>query len=267
MLGMVKWIGAAAAVPLLVVACGGDSDDGGSGGSGGALLGGAAGVSGSGGSTTGGSGGTGGATGGTGGGSGGTITNECSPVPSQTAGSGGTDAGGVDSGVDASSGGSTADASTDGAATDGGPAPDASSGGTDAGTGGTPNDGGGASDGGGVPSIQCGSDTCTGLTLGGQFPINPCCSTEGCGLNLESSVANFVSIDPGCYAVGQAGKADATCPTYTVANPLGGTLDFQGCCRPSGECGFAIDTSGFGGPNLGCVPQACNGGAAKTCTP
>ncbi len=274
MRGLITFLGAVAAVPLLVVACGGDSDDGGStGGSGGGLLGGAGGMSGSGGST-GGTSGSGGATGGTGGG----ITNECSPIPSKTAGSGGTDGGGVDSGTDASSGGSPADASVDGAATDGGPAPDA---GTDgaasdgAASDGAASDGaagdgatsdGGGSDG-GVPTIQCGSNSCSGVSLGGLLTVNPCCTTDGCGMNIDASVSGLIGIAPGCYGVGQAGKADTTCPMYTVANPLGGTIDFPGCCRPDGECGFAIDTSSFGGPNLGCVPQECNGGPAKTCTP
>jgi hypothetical protein len=262
MRGLITFLGVVAAVPLLVVACGGDSDDGGStGGTGGGLLGGAGGMSGSGGSTggTSGSGGSGGATGGTGG----TITNECSPIPSQTAGSGGTDGGGVDSGVDASSGGSPADASADGAATDGGPAADAT-------TDGATSDGaisdGGASDA-GLPTIQCGSNSCTGFSAGGLLTVNPCCTPDGCGLNIESSVSGLLGITAGCYGVGQAGKADTACPEYSVANPLGGTIEFPGCCRPGGECGFAIDTSSFGGPNLGCVPQECNGGPAKTCTP
>lgn len=269
MRGLITFLGAVAAVPLLVVACGGDSDDGGStGGSGGGLLGGAGGMSGSGGST-GGTSGSGGATGGTGGG----ITNECSPIPSKTAGSGGTDGGGVDSGTDASSGGGPADASVDGAATDGGPAPDA---GTDgAASDGAASDGaasdGATSDGGGsdsgLPTIQCGSNSCTGISAGGLLTINPCCTLDGCGLNIESTVSGLIGISAGCYGVGQAGKADTTCPKYTADNPLGGTIEFPGCCRPDGECGFAVDTSSFGGPDLGCVPQECNGGPAKTCTP
>ena len=261
MRGMLTMLGAVAVVPLMMVACGGDSDDGGSGGSGGSLLGGAAGMSGSGGGgtggTAGGSGGTGGGTGGSGA-TGGVINNECSPIPSKTPGAdgGASDAGGSDASADA---GSSDASASDAAVADAGPAPDSGTG--DSGTGGAPGDGG-------APTIQCGTNTCTGLSLGGFVNINPCCTVDGCGMNIDQAVSNLIGIAPGCYGVGQAGAADTTCPMYSIANPIGGgNIDFPGCCRPDGECGFAIDTSGFGGPNLGCVPQECNGGPAKTCTP
>ncbi len=257
MRGMLTMLGAVAVVPLMIVACGGDSDDDGSGGSGGSLLGGAAGMSGSGGGGTGGTAGGSGGTAGGSGGSGGVINNECSPIPSKTPATdgGASDAGGTDASADAGS----SDASTsDAAVTDAGPGPDSGAG--DSGTGGAPGDGG-------APTIQCGAQSCTGLSIAGNV-INPCCTVDGCGMDLPQSVAGLIGMAPGCYGVGQAGGADATCPMFSVANPLGGgNIDFPGCCQPDGECGFVIDTSGFGGPNLGCVSQECNGGPAKTCTP
>ncbi|MEZ4223010.1 MAG: hypothetical protein R3B13_18850 [Polyangiaceae bacterium] len=231
-------LGAVAIAPMWMVACGGDSDDGGGGssGTGGGLLGGAGGMSGSSGSS--GSGGATGGASGSGGGSGGTITNECQPAPSDTP-AGGSDGGTVDGGA--------ADAAADAAP-------------SDSGTGGSASDGG-------PSTIQCGASACSGISVAGLITLNPCCTVDGCGVNIDASVSGLIGIAGGCYGIGQPGAPNATCPSFMASIPGQGPIEIPGCCRPNGECGFAIDLSGFGGPNMGCANQTCNGGPAKTCTP
>lgn len=237
-------------VPVASTACGGDSEDGkpATGGTG------TGGFSASGGSSgSGGSGGTGGGTGGTGGGTGG-AANECDPAPNDLAsGTGGSATGGA-AGADAGS-----DASTDPDAAAGGASADASTGGTGGGTGGASSGG----TGGGGPTISCGSDTCTGISASG-FTLNPCCSVDGCGLQLDATIAGLVGLKAGCYALNQPGSANAACPEFNANTPLG-AFTAPGCCRPSGECGFLVEAAGV--VDMGCTKQDCGGNGPKTCTP
>jgi hypothetical protein len=103
---------------------------------------------------------------------------------------------------------------------------------------------------------------------GGVYTLSPCCADEGCGVAVDATIAGAIGATEGCYGLNQAGAADSTCPNFSVPNPLGGgNLDFAGCCHADGTCGFALDLSGFQGPNLGCARQDCNGAGPKTCTP
>jgi hypothetical protein len=116
----------------------------------------------------------------------------------------------------------------------------------------------------------CGSDTCAAYKLGGLIDVPPCCSGgDTCGLSVSEQTGSIVSIGAGCYELAQEGNADTTCPVFAFTNPITQMpAEFDGCCRPNGECGYAVDLSSADGPNLGCVPAACSGGATvTTCTP
>jgi hypothetical protein len=123
-----------------------------------------------------------------------------------------------------------------------------------AGSGGRAGSSGGAgiagSGGGTVPTVQCGSDTCTGASFLGFITFPACCSDAGnCGVDLTDYGGN------GCSEKNAPGTADSSCPGASIA----GFLTLSGCCRPDGTCG-AMDT--FIG--LGC---AAIGTDAGTCTP
>jgi hypothetical protein len=61
--------------------------------------------------------------------------------------------------------------------------------------------------------------------------------------------------------VNQPGSPTAACPSYYVNNPLqpGTQLEFPGCCRQDGTCGYDVDLTIYGGPDFGCGQTVCNG--------
>lgn len=53
-----------------------------------------------------------------------------------------------------------------------------------------------------------------------------------------------------------------------VINPIDqAPVQFNGCCRPDGLCGYAVNTANLSGPNLGCTSASAFGGPAVKCTP
>jgi hypothetical protein len=139
---------------------------------------------------------------------------------------------------------------------------------------------GGQGQDGGVPTVKCGANTCTGAPLL-TTTITPCCvpddegePTTVCGLDSDDiKKVNPTSPFTGCIPkdVPYASLSEY-CGTFfdqieptgnhengglDVASPTG-TFVFEGCCLPSGECGANI-TSPRGIPadiinsHLGCV--------------
>ncbi len=115
----------------------------------------------------------------------------------------------------------------------------------------------------------CGAESCPSYKIGGLITVKPCCAgtaNDACGLQLDSATAVLLSITPGCYQVAQVGGDDTSCGSFKFTNPLNQQpAEFAGCCRADSTCGFAIDLTDNGGPDMGCVEATCNGGAPKAC--
>lgn len=163
----------------------------------------------------------------------------------------------------------------------GGSAGSAGSGGSGGATGGT---GGGTSGGSGgtAPgSKMCGTETCSALQL--PFPGAPaipaCCppdSENTCGLDTTLISAFGPSFEEPCQPLDQPGELDPECPgTDSVQVPDAGlSVQFPGCCRSNGQCGYLVDEIRIGGVlpvvfGLGCVDAApfLDGGAPQSCNP
>lgn len=182
------------------------------------------------------------------GGSGGTLTS------GGTGGSGGSAAG-----TGGTSGGS---AGTGGAGTGGGGTGGGGTAGGGTGGGGTGGSGGG---------VECGTENCPSYNIQGFVDIPACCPDgieNQCGVDV-SQAEQFIGIT-GCMQTDAPGDPDTSCPEF---EPFTG-FAFPGCCLPSGMCGNVVDTTGFGGPNMGCVdtnsftdagaPQPCGNGTGGT---
>ncbi|MCA9593599.1 MAG: hypothetical protein KC776_09825 [Myxococcales bacterium] len=141
------------------------------------------------------------------------------------------------------------------------------SGGGTAGSGGTA--GGAAGSGGSAGGLTCGGTECTaGWKVGGLIDVAGCCATgDKCGAQIDATIENLLKVPQGCYETEQAGTVDCGCESFVFTNPLDQSqAQFNGCCRPDGKCGFAVDTSSQGGPNLGCVEATELGATGGTCT-
>lgn len=128
---------------------------------------------------------------------------------------------------------------------------------------------------GGAPSTtKCGTATCKAVVLPvGDFTIPPCCADEAtsqCGLD-SSVLAMFGPTFPdACQPLNQPGNLDAHCAD-SQKTPVAGTsleIQFQGCCRDNGSCGYMLDKlAGLFPLGLGCVDSApfIDGGTPAQC--
>ena len=133
---------------------------------------------------------------------------------------------------------------------------------------------GGSAGTGTVEAIECGSNTCEPLDLKvfGQAVVAPCCAADdACGLDSSSLEAYGVSFDERCQPRDQAGVLDASCPDVSTEVPdTGLVVSFKGCCRPTGSCGYMLDTiAGAIELGLGCVASEpfLDGGTSESCDP
>lgn len=134
--------------------------------------------------------------------------------------------------------------------------------------------GGGKTGAAGAPAtVKCGTATCSAVTIpGAGFNIPACCAdaaTNQCGLD-GSTVAQFgLNFAEACQPKDQPGVADETCPdSPSAATTAGFDIQFAGCCRPNGSCGYLIDkVDGLFQVGLGCVDSApfLDGGAPTPC--
>ncbi len=123
-------------------------------------------------------------------------------------------------------------------------------------------------------TIDCGSKRCDELKLpGGYDPIPACCAGDGdvCGLD-GSRFADFgANFEDPCQPLDQPGNEDPTCPPSTpIPTELGPELQFPGCCKPDGLCGYLVDNAlNLVEIGLGCVDAApfLDGGVPTSCTP
>jgi hypothetical protein len=123
--------------------------------------------------------------------------------------------------------------------------------------------------------VPCGTKLCDGLMLPQlkNFDIPGCCAdpaTSSCGLD-SSVLAEFgQTFTVACQPLAQPGAPDASCPE-SAAQPVTGTpitLQFPGCCRANGTCGYQLDNIGGLIPlGLGCVDSSpfLNGATPATC--
>ncbi len=126
----------------------------------------------------------------------------------------------------------------------------------------------------GAPAtLTCGTATCSAVTIPiGSFAIPACCAdaaTNQCGLD-GSAVAQFgVDFAEACQPKDQPGVADTSCPDSGSAPTTAGfDIQFKGCCRPNGTCGYVLDKlGGLFELGLGCVDSApfLDGGAPTLC--
>lgn len=128
---------------------------------------------------------------------------------------------------------------------------------------------------GGAPSTtKCGTATCKAVVLPiGDFTIPPCCADEAtsqCGLD-SSVLATFGPTFPdACQPLHQPGTLDANCADSEKRPVTGSSLEiqFHGCCRDNGTCGYLLDKLGDLFPlGLGCVDSSpfIDGGTPSAC--
>jgi hypothetical protein len=140
--------------------------------------------------------------------------------------------------------------------------------------------GGGGMDASAPDPVECGTTMCEPLVLPipGAPPVEACCTADGgCGLDSTVLEAFGPTFEERCQARDQPGELDENCPNSTSAMVEGGlNIEFPGCCRADGRCGYMLDTLfGVYPIGLGCVdsepfleggtPAACgdgSGGAA-----
>ena len=90
-----------------------------------------------------------------------------------------------------------------------------------------------------------------------------------CGLD-GSALEDFgvTLVDP-CQARDQPGEPDSECEASPPFQTDFGMLNFEGCCKPVGHCGYLIDDAfNLVQIGLGCVDTAVVEGAVPaSCTP
>jgi hypothetical protein len=141
--------------------------------------------------------------------------------------------------------------------------------------------GGGKTGTAGAPAaIKCGSATCSPVVLPvGDFTIPACCADEAtnqCGLDSSVLSAFGPTFSEACQPLHQPGVRDAYCADSAKTPVMDSSLEiqFRGCCRESGTCGYLLDKLGDLFPiGLGCVdsspfldggvPSECRGGGGE----
>jgi hypothetical protein len=129
-----------------------------------------------------------------------------------------------------------------------GPAAGGTSGSGGAGSGGDGGAGkGGSKGGGGAPTVMCDTTTCQPVTVPiPGSPAIPACCPEGmentCGVDTALIGQLGVMFEQTCQPRDQPGTLDPECPaTESVMVDGGFTIQFPGCCRPNGQCGYMAD--------------------------
>lgn len=101
---------------------------------------------------------------------------------------------------------------------------------------------------------ECGAELCEGFVIPDiNVPLTACCGPEDqCGVDV-SLFGQFLGLPrAGCEELDRPGAVDPTCPdSEPIENDLlTEPLTLEGCCMPSGRCGFVAD---FEVLNFGCV--------------
>ena len=127
----------------------------------------------------------------------------------------------------------------------------------------------------GAPAtLECGTATCSAVVIPvGDFTIPPCCAdaaTNQCGLDSSVLSAFGPTFTEACQPLNQPGVVDGECPASASTPVMGSTLQiqFNGCCRDNGTCGYLLDKLGGLFPlGLGCVDSApfLDGGTPPLC--
>jgi hypothetical protein len=123
--------------------------------------------------------------------------------------------------------------------------------------------------------VVCGKAMCKPVVIpvGQSFAIPGCCAnadTNTCGLDSSVLSAFGPTFAEACQPLAQPGVEDTSCPD-SVGTPVAGTaltIKFRGCCRPSGQCGYQLDSIGGVIPlGLGCVDSSpfLDGGSPTSC--
>jgi len=120
--------------------------------------------------------------------------------------------------------------------------------------------------------IECANLMCDPLLLPipGAPPVEACCTPDdACGLDSSVLEAFGPTFEEPCQPRDQPGVLDTSCPNSTSAMIEGGlTIEFPGCCRANGSCGYMLDTLfGVYEIGLGCVDSApfLDGGTPAAC--
>lgn len=95
-------------------------------------------------------------------------------------------------------------------------------------------------------TLACGAEMCQSANVLGQVYIDPCCATDGCGLDTGFLDLVGAKFEEKCQPKGQVGEPDTSCPTTAPSTiPFNGIMvpinGFAGCCRDNGMCGVAVD--------------------------
>jgi hypothetical protein len=121
---------------------------------------------------------------------------------------------------------------------------------------------------GGTTIDDCGGQQCEGVPIEQiGVTIEPCCSENGkCGLDTSIFSQVGLRFDPVCQERNQPGGLDASCPNGSFT-AMGIPVNFPGCCRPNGRCGYLVDQVAIVNLDLGCVDSTpmLDGGTAPRC--
>lgn len=102
-------------------------------------------------------------------------------------------------------------------------------------------------------SATCDGTSCEGSYLpAARWSIDACCVSDRpgeCGLDMTLSDLHLgMSFRHDCQLASRAGAVSEQCPNHSPET--GEPEEYQGCCRPTGECGVFVINAG-----LGCVPR------------
>jgi hypothetical protein len=124
--------------------------------------------------------------------------------------------------------------------------------------------------------VRCGMATCMPRSVL-VLDLPACCANGACGLDVTkgAQLAMGAGINlplTGCQALAQPGPEDPRCPEFSTSVGMT-TIRWNGCCRPSGSCGYhaSLQIPGLldDGPDFGCINAApfLDGGTARPCGP
>jgi hypothetical protein len=124
--------------------------------------------------------------------------------------------------------------------------------------------------------VRCGMATCMPRSVL-VLDLPACCANGACGLDVTkgAQLAMGAGINlplTGCHALAQPGPEDPRCPEFSTSVGMT-TIRWNGCCRPSGSCGYhaSLQIPGLldDGPDFGCINAApfLDGGTARPCGP
>jgi hypothetical protein len=120
-------------------------------------------------------------------------------------------------------------------------------------------------------SIECGGQICRSVEIQGYPPIEACCAAgDVCGLDGEPFREYGAVFEEACQPRNQPGQLDDECPSSTPVPTDLGALEFPGCCKPDGVCGYLVNSAfTFINLGLGCVDATpfLDAGTPASCTP